>query len=127
MYQDVENDKARLLHDVLLNVELLVEDPAQREAIKKELEQLDPRATKEDIFGRVRMLLKENRNDPLVKWALSEKGSGEIAPPSQGQTSNAEAPKKRIYCRPDEVERYLDIYVPIFEMSNGNVVLEYKP
>jgi hypothetical protein len=127
MYTDVENDKTKLLHDVLLNVELLVEDPTQREAIKKELSQLDPRATKEDILGRVRILLRENKNDPLVKWVLSEKGSQEMPPPSLAQTGSAQTPKKRIYCKPDEVEKYLDTYTPVFEMANGNVVLEYKP
>lgn len=115
---EVEAYREKLMRDIKLNVEMLVDDPKEREQIMKHLASLKPDLSEDELMRKVREMLRDSASDPLLKWAKEPKSLEQV----EVTTS-----KKRIISSEDDVQKYLDLgYAPKFEMKNGSVVMELE-
>jgi integrase len=112
--EQIHDERAERLRNALASVDLLIENPDERERIKQMIETAGPKAEYDEVMSKVRQMLRNSEGDPLFSWAREAKGN------------QASPPRQRIICKESEVPQYLERgYVPKFEMRSGNVVMEY--
>lgn len=116
--EQIHDEKAERLRNALASVDLLIEDPEERERIKQMIETATPRMEYDEVMAKVRQMLKESEGDRLLAWAKGSKST---------QNGDVNPVKQRIICKESEVPKYLEQgYIPRFEMKNGSVVMEYE-
>lgn len=112
-----KDERTQRLKQALASIDLLVDDPDQRETIRKMIETSDSKIEYDDLMIKVRQMLRNSSNDPLLKWARE--------PKSLEQSTDKVAMKKRVISSENDVQKYLDSgYIPRYEMRNGSVVME---